>query len=538
MINISGRAMRAGTRGIAVLAAVAGFAVLPQLTHDGPARADGSGGPARHHHPDGEHRDRPRGSLDHPRGGHRDTPGASSEHPGGEHLGRPGVSFGASAPHGKIVPGRTYKWPYSVTNHGRNPARNVTLETTPDRDLKVVTTPPRCAWRRASVLVCRVGLIPRGRTRRGSITATVNPRAQVGKSLASPARLSWQSAPVADERTTTAAFPPVSVSPVTDLRVTSTAPDQAGPSDAPYRIAVTNDGPVTAESVVVRAAVAPQLSSERCAAGGCARPRSDERCAFGSCAPRRADACGTRCARVNTAACRTGCAAGRTPACGTGCAGQRPGDVACGSGSCGIPSCGCRPVRPVEQAAPPSDDRCGGQVPCGSCAPCSAARPPASDRRAESCGGDRASCGVPVAGSGAANHPPRVAPVSISHHRRCVAEGTGFVCPLGTIPPGRTRTLRLGVHGRPGAPARRFRCLSTVRSGTPDSNMANNRSACHTRLARPLPVRASAPKASVPTRRLPVTGGPFDVLALWGLGLAGVGLALFGAGRLRRGEQG
>jgi hypothetical protein len=119
-----------------------------------------------------------------------------------------------------------------------------------------------------------------------------------------------------------------------------------------------------------------------------------------------------------------------------------------------------------------------------------------------------------------------------------VAQGTGFLCSLGAIPPGRTRTLRLGVHGRPGAPARRFQCLSTVRSGTPDSNMANNRSACHTRRARLLPVRASAPRPSAPTRRLPTTGGSFDVLALCGLGLAGVGVVLFGVGRLRRGEQG
>jgi hypothetical protein len=510
MIEISGRAMRAGTRGIAVLAAVAGFAVLPQLTHEGPARAYGSGDPAGHHHP--EH-------------GPHDRPGTRVGAPL-DHQGRPKVAFDASAPHERILPGRTYKWPYSVTNHGRNPARNVTLQTTPDRDLKVVTTPPKCAWRRASVLVCRVGLIPRGQTRRGSFTATVNPRAQVGKSLASPARLSWQSAPAADERTTTAAFPPVAVSPATDLRVSSTAPDQVGTSDAPYRISVTNDGPVTAESVVVRTAVAPRRSDERCTSGECARPRSDERCASASCA--HPNACGTRCARLSTAACGTGCRAEHP--CEAGCAGQRPD--ACGTGSCGIPTCGCRQVRPVEEAVAPPD-RCSGQVPCGSCAPCSATRPPASDRRSESCG-ERGSCGVPpVAGSGIANHPQ----VSIGRHRRCVTQGTGFVCPLGAIPPGRTRTLRLSGRGRPGAPARRFRCMSTVHSGTPDSNKANNRSACHTRLARRLPVRASAPRRSAPARSLPATGGAFDVLALWGLGLAGVGLALFGVGRLRRGEQ-
>src|SRR4051794_29190071 len=146
MIDISGRAVRAGTRGIAVFAAVAGFAVLPQLAHEGPARADGSAG---HHHPHGQERHE-----------HRATPRR-----------RPEVALSPSAPHGGVVPGRTYRWPYSVTNNGTTPARHVTLETAPDRDLKVVATPPKCTWHRRAVLVCRVGLIPRGQTRRGSITA-------------------------------------------------------------------------------------------------------------------------------------------------------------------------------------------------------------------------------------------------------------------------------------------------------------------------------------------------------------------------------
>jgi LPXTG-motif cell wall-anchored protein len=56
--------------------------------------------------------------------------------------------------------------------------------------------------------------------------------------------------------------------------------------------------------------------------------------------------------------------------------------------------------------------------------------------------------------------------------------------------------------------------------------------ACHTRAARPIPVRVA------PGRELPTTGGSSALLALSGLGLAGAGVVLYRLSRTRRDEQG
>jgi LPXTG-motif cell wall-anchored protein len=123
-------------------------------------------------------------------------------------------------------------------------------------------------------------------------------------------------------------------------------------------------------------------------------------------------------------------------------------------------------------------------------------------------------------------------PIVLGKNRQCVAEGSGFVCPLGAIPPGTTRRLRLAVRARPHAHPGRLRCLSTVASGTPDENPANDTVACHTRNARPM----SAPEHPG-VNRLPHTGFPYGTVALAALGLAAAGFVLLWVGRTRRGEE-
>ncbi|MGH3381406.1 MAG: hypothetical protein ACRDP6_42420, partial [Actinoallomurus sp.] len=199
-------------------------------------------------------------------------------------------------PRGTIVPGRTYKWPFEVTNRGSMPAKDVSLTATPDRSLKVLAAPPKCRWRRTGPLVCKIGLLPQGETRRGVITATVAPRARRGKSLNNPVQVSWQNAPRADRargQRLMAAFPPVEVWPSTD----GTAP-QGADGKIPYPLMVTEHGPVTAESVVVRSPIGIPAPDGPCANGilpakiaGKSTPIKPE---LGTCGARQDDpaACG------------------------------------------------------------------------------------------------------------------------------------------------------------------------------------------------------------------------------------------------------
>jgi hypothetical protein len=125
-------------------------------------------------------------------------------------------------------------------------------------------------------------------------------------------------------------------------------------------------------------------------------------------------------------------------------------------------------------------------------------------------------------------------PVVIGKGRlHCVTQGAGFLCPLGSIPPGRTRKLRLAVRARPHARPGRLRCVSTVASGTPDENPGNDSVACHTRNARPIPIRQNPG-----VHRLPQTGFPYGTVALSGLGLAAAGVLMLRLGRTRRGGEG
>jgi len=180
--------------------------------------------------------------------------------------GRADVVVDTKGPRGAIVPGRTYKWPFEVTNKGSMPAKDVALTATPDRSLKVLAAPPKCRWRRTGPLVCKIGLLPQGETKRGTITAAVAPRAHSGKALSNPIQVSWHNAPTPERRMAMAAFPPVEVSPGADGG--GGAP-QGTDADGriPYPLMVTEHGPVTAESVVVRSPIGIPAPDGPCANG-------------------------------------------------------------------------------------------------------------------------------------------------------------------------------------------------------------------------------------------------------------------------------
>jgi hypothetical protein len=243
MIEFSGRAVRAGTRSIAVVAAASCFAVMPQVADHQPAHADSIVGSAA------------------ARGGHG-APHRDHDHEGRKN-GHANVVVDTQGPQGAILPGRTYRWPYEVTNRGSAPARNVALTATPDKHLKVLATPPKCRWRRSGQLICKIGLLPQGETKRGVITATVVPKAPTGRSLANPVQVSWHNSPTPETRRT--AFPPVEVSPDTALAAKSSIPETVIPGrQVPYEVVMTGHGPVTAEAVVVRSPVTAMTPEGPC----------------------------------------------------------------------------------------------------------------------------------------------------------------------------------------------------------------------------------------------------------------------------------
>ncbi|MFL6051369.1 MAG: hypothetical protein ACJ72W_00395 [Actinoallomurus sp.] len=668
MIDFSGRITRAGTRGIAA-AAVSCFTVMPQFASHQPAHADGPVGStsrAQDHRPAGRehdarsagHRsaDSGRGPVvwqpgDHPVWPDRGHDAAGQDHGsmGGKHdrkgrhfPPRARVVLDTQGPRGAVIPGRTYTWPYSVTNTGPAPVRHVTLTTKPNQDLKIVAMPPKCRWRDGRDLVCRIGILPAGQTKRGALTAMVDPKTPTGRTLSSPAKVSWEGRPRSAAREM--AFPPVTASQPTDLAVSGDAlPETVRPGgEVPYEISVTNEGPVTAEAVVVRSSVANDPGDWPCAStvdpartlagknepvkpavppcaaaqDSQARPMAQAPAAP-PCAPLTAPRCGADVQQPACSVCTAQQSAPQQPmapqpvpqrpvgdrpavgqACGA-CAAQQPAPA------CGVcaaqqsapqqpmarqpvpqrplvdppavgPACG---VCAAQQSAPqqpmarqpvpqrPVGDRPAVGQACGACAaqqgvpacgsvrdgssagdvagrPVAAPCGPSPDRIAAE-PGRPAGAGDGIHRSGPAEAPigPGIVPdrpgktgvdtpVVIGKDHHCVAQGPGFVCPLGAIPPGKTRKLRLAVRERPHAHPGRLRCLSTVESGTPDENPANNTVACHTRNARPM----SAPEHPG-VNRLPQTGFPFGTVALAGLGLAAVGFVLLRIGRARRGEE-
>ncbi|GAB3967405.1 hypothetical protein GCM10029978_034630 [Actinoallomurus acanthiterrae] len=661
MIDFSGRTTRAGTRGIAAAAVVSCFTVMPQLASHGTANADGPGGSASRthdHRQAGREHDTRQGGREHDarQGGREDVRPGAREHDvrtgGKENDGRPGggaqadhrtapdgdqgasgrehrsagverdrkgrrlpprtrIIFDTQAPQGPVVPGRTYSWPYSVTNTGSAPAKNVTFTTRPNRHLKVVGTPEKCHWRGGRDLICDIGVVPGGGTKRGTLTATVDPDAPNGRPLSSPAKISWQGRPGSTARE--AAFPPVKASRATDLAVTDSAlPEVVQPgSEVPYEISVTNEGPVTAEAVVVRSSVAGDLLGSPCgspfgplqtlagkiaplkpavpacgitqdkplrtagetpadspcaaqtahAAPPCSAPNSAGH-ACGACAGTQAPATGQACHACGGAqapaagqACQAcggaqtsaagqachACAGAQPPAAGQSCgacAGQHETAApACGAAAQGA-SCASSPARVAVQ--PGKTDAVGAESGIHRTGP--AESPVGPGTKVDSPTRSEGTVEIPTGPGNKAETPGGDTPVVIGKDRNhCVTQGAGFICPLGSIPPGKTRTLRLAVRARPHAHPGRFRCVSTVGSGTPDENPGNNSVACHTRNARPIPAlpHHGRPIHARPVggHRLPHTGFPYGTVALGGLGLAGAGLLLLRIGR-RRSEEG
>ncbi|MCW2899928.1 MAG: omcB [Streptosporangiaceae bacterium] len=194
---------------------------------------------------------------------------------------RPRMSVDINAPSAPVLPGRTYSWPFAVTNTGPDTVEKVIFSAPLSRHLEVAPGEDDCAWRQRTA-VCRLGPMRRGETRTGVLMAKVADDACDGDTIGGTAAVTW-SGPTAMRRIN-AAFPPVKVAELPDLSVVEKAPAQVRPGGAvPYEITVVNQGMARAEHVVLRQILHAVLSD-----ADVARPPVTVTEAQSPCASRRA----------------------------------------------------------------------------------------------------------------------------------------------------------------------------------------------------------------------------------------------------------
>lgn len=539
------------------------FVVMPQVTEDASAHTGGKA--ARTHDHTTPHRD------------HDGREGR--DHQGG----RADLVVSTKGPRGTIVPGRTYEWPFEVTNRGTVPAKDVALTARPDRNLKVLAIPSKCHRRKFGPLVCKIGLLPQGQTRRGTITATLAPRVHRGKALSNPVQVSWSNAPRSEQRL--AAFPPVEVSPADG----TADPESTGEERIPYPLMVTEHGPVTSESVVVRSPIGIPAPGGPCANGLLSKIAGKAvaiKPALGSCGAKQDDPTACGCTGTHHASDadqpsgayvpdRNAVTSDR-PTATTGRSGEpatdrpatdRPATTPCGAvaarpvilpapavehatspcaGAQGQPgACGClnaqhAPVSAAEEPLTPATS----QVPTVSgqnSAPCAAEDKPMADGKATTERPAGTNCGAKGDAPAAVREQPANTPDTIAPMTPLAGQGKSAL-PLGRphhhFPRASGRAHRDCVRQGSGlvcplgsAPRHRPNVVNLRSPSHPHALhcVGSVGAGCHTREARPVAVRPQPVRGNLPT-----TGGPAGLLALSGFGLVGAGAVLYRLSRTRR----
>jgi hypothetical protein len=191
-----------------------------------------------------------------------------------------GITLDIDAPNASVLPGKTYDWPFSVTNRGSDKVEHVTLAAPLSKHLDFVAGQDDCSWQR-KMAVCELGAMKHGQTKTGVLTAKVDGDACDGDAIGGSALVSWGSP--SDHGRIEAAFPKVKVVEAADLSVVGTAPPEVRPGGTvPYEITVFNRGTVTAEHVMVRQVVRTVMESATVERAPFTVTEADE-----PCAPRR-----------------------------------------------------------------------------------------------------------------------------------------------------------------------------------------------------------------------------------------------------------
>jgi hypothetical protein len=163
---------------------------------------------------------------------------------------RAGIILDIDAPNAPILPGKTYEWPFSVTNRGADKIDHVTFAAPLSKHLDFVQGQDDCSWQR-EMAVCELGAMQHGQTKTGVLTAKVDADACEGDTIGGRGTVTWGNP--SDHGKVEAAFPKVDVVEAADLAVAGKAPQEVQPGDTvPYEITVVNRGTVTAEHVMVR----------------------------------------------------------------------------------------------------------------------------------------------------------------------------------------------------------------------------------------------------------------------------------------------
>ncbi|WP_165964292.1 DUF11 domain-containing protein [Actinomadura sp. KC216] len=182
------------------------------------------------------------------------------------------VALRTSGPARDVIPGRTYEWKWTIRVAGKPRPKQVKAKkrkakagkgkagklqtsrarpreavfwTTLPKSLAFVSGERQCAssgWR----VVCRMGAVRRGGRVSGVIRARVVERAKPGQRISPLGTVTWAGTRV------TRRFPAARVAATADLAITRSAPARArAGAKIPYRVMVRNNGPATAQSVMV-----------------------------------------------------------------------------------------------------------------------------------------------------------------------------------------------------------------------------------------------------------------------------------------------
>jgi uncharacterized repeat protein (TIGR01451 family) len=239
----------AGRRSAVVLVAtaLAGAAALAgqawQAHADGPVWGNGRMHAAPRHHRTPPHKPhkphKPNKPHKPPRSHGANRPGVALTRPAH-------VQVSTNAPGVAILPGRTYSWPYAVTNASPTKAGQVVFSAPLPKSMEFVSAEQNCVWR-GGAAVCGIGTLQPGETKAGVITARVPAQTAPGTEISSPAMVRW------DSSQSTTHFPPVRVAHTADVAVAESSVKKIKPGPfVPFDVLVTNNGPSEAENVVLR----------------------------------------------------------------------------------------------------------------------------------------------------------------------------------------------------------------------------------------------------------------------------------------------
>ena len=257
--------MNTASRKVLVVAATAFFGAAPLLAPVHVAHADGPvGRAARGYREAAHHRVETR---DKERINNAGT--AKVKKAGGRLLPRVAkLVLGTSSPGVPVLPGKTYTWPYSVTNASPTRADSVVFSAPLPANLQFVSAEQNCSWKAGSA-VCQLGSLAPGASKVGVINAKVAESAKPQEAVTSQALVTWNRA------STMAQFPVVRVADTSDVAVTKTAPALIRPgASVPYKITVTNNGPAPAQDVKLRdlvdakGPVQTDKADSQCVSGG------------------------------------------------------------------------------------------------------------------------------------------------------------------------------------------------------------------------------------------------------------------------------